>query len=79
MAADVPVTCPEGPEHRGGTVALNAPDGKAVCDELNRRDFVCDYRPEAGIRLGPHFFVTADECRSVVDEIVKILKERGLR
>lgn len=78
-AADIPVTCPEGPEHRGGTVALSAPDGKAVCDELNRRDFVCDYRPEAGIRLGPHFFVTADECRSVVDEIVKILKERGLR
>ena len=26
------------------------------------------------MRLGPHFFVTADECRSVVDEIVKILK-----
>ena len=78
-AADIPVTCPEDQEHRGGTVALNSPDGKAVCDELNRRDFVCDYRPEAGIRLGPHFFVTEDECRSVVDEIVKILKQRGLR
>ncbi len=78
-AADIPVTCPEDQEHRGGTVALNSPDGKAVCDELNRRDFVCDYRPEAGIRLGPHFFVTEDECRSVVDEIVKILKQRDLR
>jgi len=77
--ADLEVVCPANPEQRGGTVAVNAPEGKMVCDELNRRDFVCDYRPEAGIRLGPHFFNTEDECRAVVAEIVQILKQRGLR
>ncbi|MAG56216.1 MAG: kynureninase [Planctomycetes bacterium] len=77
--ADLPVTCPDDDARRGGTVAIDAPEGKAVCEELNRRDFVCDYRPLAGVRLGPHFFNTHDECDAVVAEIVKILKERGLR
>ena len=77
--ADLPITCPDDPECRGGTVAINPPDGKAICKILNERDFVCDYRPEAGIRFGPHFFVTADECRAAVAEIVKILGELGHR
>lgn len=78
-AADLPVTCPEDPAHRGGTVAIDCKDGKQVCNVLNERDFVCDYRPEAGIRFGPHFFITADECKSAVDEIVKVLGELGHR
>jgi kynureninase len=73
------VTCHPDPSHRGGTVAVDVPEGKKVCDELNRRDFVCDYRPEAGIRVGPHFFNTEDECRAIVEEMVTILKGLGVR
>lgn len=73
----IPTTCPRKREDRGGTVALNVPDGRAVCDALLAREIICDYRPKAGIRFGPHFFVTEDECRAVVQATHEILKEKG--
>ena len=76
---DIQVTCPDSPDQRGGTVALRVPDGKAVCEELLRREIICDFRPEAGIRVGPHFFNTEAECRHIVSEVDGILKDRRLK
>lgn len=76
-ARGIAVTCPPEPHQRAGTVALDVPNGREVCDELLRREIICDYRPKAGIRFGPHFFITEDECRRVVEETHAILKERG--
>ncbi|HMS18276.1 MAG TPA: aminotransferase class V-fold PLP-dependent enzyme, partial [Planctomycetota bacterium] len=76
---DIQVTCPDSPDQRGGTVALRVPDGKAVCEELLRREISCDFRPEAGIRVGPHFFNTEAECRHIVSEVDGILKDRRLK
>ena len=70
------VNCPLDPARRGGTVAFDVPDGKAVCDELLRREFIVDYRPKAGIRVSPHFYSTDDECRATVAEIRRILDQR---
>src|SRR5690606_12964684 len=38
---------------RGNHVAIDVPHGFEVCQELNARDVVCDFRPGAGIRLAP--------------------------
>ena len=35
-------------------------------------DIVCDFRPDAGIRLGPHFFNTDDEVRYAAEQICEI-------
>jgi kynureninase len=78
-AAGIAVTCPEERSHRGGTVALNVPEPEAVCNELLRREFIVDWRPEAGVRVSPHFYSTEDEIRATVAETAKILDERGLR
>jgi kynureninase len=72
-------TVPEKPEERGGTVAVDVKNGSEVADELNRRDFLVDFRPQAGIRLSPHFYTTDQEIIETIEEIEKILAEKSLR
>jgi len=40
---------------------------------LTEREILCDFRPAAGIRIGPHFFTSDDELRYVIDQIGEIL------
>jgi len=67
-----PTTVPKNAAERGGTVAINVPDGYAICQEMLRRNFLVDYRPQAGIRVSPHFYNTDEEVLSVVEEIRKM-------
>lgn len=57
---------------RGGTVAVNPPDALGVSRRLLERDFLIDYRPDAGIRVSPHFYNTEDECDAIVAEIAAL-------
>ena len=40
------------------------------------RGILCDYRPDVGLRLGPHFFNTDDELRYAVEQIGEIAGQR---
>jgi len=62
------------PARRGGAIIVSVPDGAAVYAELEARGILGDFRPGAGIRLGPHFFSTDDEIRFAVDQIVEIVE-----
>jgi kynureninase len=66
------VRSPTEARHRGGHVTIDPGDAERVHSELIRRGFVVDHRPGGGIRIGPHFFSTADECRAVIAEIDRI-------
>lgn len=69
------VRSPVEPERPGGHVTIDPHgDGQRVHDELHRRGFVTDFRPGAGIRIGPHFYNTADECAAVLAEIDAIVR-----
>ena len=68
-----PVTAPRDPAQRAGTVAISVANGYSVCQELIRRKFLVDYRPNAGVRVSPHFYNTDEEVLSVVEEIGKIV------
>lgn len=71
---------PDDPARRGGTVCANPPGAEAVARELLERNIIIDYRPDAGIRIAPHFYSTADECDAVMSEIAAIVHGRpGLR
>jgi len=61
------------PDRRGGAVIVDVPEAAAVYAELEERSILCDYRPGAGIRIGPHFFTTDDEIRAAIDQIGEIL------
>jgi len=56
---------------------VDVPHGYAVCQELIRRQFLVDYRPQAGIRISPHFYTRDEELDLVMDEIQNILETRA--
>jgi len=72
-----PLTIPDRPEARGGTVAVNPPHAYEISRELIQREFIVDYRPGAGIRVSPHFYTTDDELRAVIQEIRRIIDTRA--
>jgi kynureninase len=67
------VGSPRDPARRGGTVTVRTPEFEAVHKELTERQILCDFRPDAGLRLGPHYYNTDDELRHAVGEIVQIV------
>lgn len=66
------VRSPREPTRRGGTVSVWHPDAERIHHELLRREVICDYRPGGGIRFGPHFFNTEEECASAVAMMAEI-------
>src|SRR3954452_14593369 len=66
------VGSPRDPERRGGTVVVQVPGSKRVNRQLAERGVICDWRPDVGLRLGPHFFNTDDELRFAVEQIVEL-------
>jgi kynureninase len=75
-----PSITPRDVARRGGTVAVHPPGAEAISRRLLERDFLIDYRPEAGIRISPHFYNTEDECDAVIAEIAALAAGRpGLR
>ena len=73
-AAGFELRSPLGHARRGGTVTVHVPEFAAVHRELAAREIVCDFRPGAGIRIGPHFFNSDDELRHVIAQITEILE-----
>ena len=71
------VTSPREPARRGGTVLVRTPDDAGVHRELGERGIICDFRPGAGIRLGPHFYNTEAELRHTVAELTAIVETRA--
>src|SRR5262249_27724812 len=62
------------PAERAGTVSLEPPHALEVSRELLERDILIDYRPQAGIRISPHFYNREEECDfalSRIDEIIE--------
>jgi kynureninase len=73
-AAGLDVGSPRDPSRRGGTITVRTPEFEAVHKELAERQIICDFRPEAGLRLGPHYYNTDDELRYAVAQIAEILE-----
>jgi kynureninase len=68
------VRSPRSSGRRGGTVTVHVPDFSAVHRELAERQILCDFRPDAGLRLGPHFFNSDDELRFAIAQIGEIVE-----
>src|SRR5919198_1257272 len=68
------VGSPRDPSRRGGTVTVRTPEFDAVHTELAERQILCDFRPDAGLRLGPHYFNTDDELRYAAGQIAEIVE-----
>ena len=73
------VVSPREETRRGGAVVVSTPDHAAVHRELGERGIICDFRPDAGVRLGPHFFSSEDELRHTVAELSDIVATGAYR
>jgi kynureninase len=67
------VRSPRESYRRGGTLTVRLADFQAVHRELGERGVICDFRPGAGIRLGPHFFTTDEELERAVSAMREIV------
>jgi kynureninase len=65
---------PRDASRRGGTVTVRTPEFEAVHKELGERQIICDFRPDAGLRLGPHYYNTDEELRYAVEQIAEIVE-----
>jgi kynureninase len=74
-AQEATVRGPADPDRRGGSVVVDFDGAEQVTEGLIARGYTCDYRPGAGLRLGPHLYTTDDECDAVVAEVAEL---RGL-
>ena len=66
------VTSPKDPAQRGGTITVWDDHAAAITKELIRREFIVDYRPDAGVRISPHFYTKDEELELVIAEMKKI-------
>ncbi|HLQ39015.1 MAG TPA: aminotransferase class V-fold PLP-dependent enzyme [Planctomycetota bacterium] len=70
------IKSPADARQRGGHLAIDVPHGYAVCQALLAEDVVVDYRPDAGLRVAPHFYNSEDEVRAAVRRTREILDRR---
>ena len=71
------VNTPRDAAERGGTVSVESPHAREVTRELLARDILVDYRPQAGIRLSPHFYNRDEEVDFALEQISEILSTRA--
>ena len=76
-AAGFGIASPRDRERRGGTVTVHVDEFPAVHKELSERQIFCDFRPGAGIRIGPHYYTSDDELRRVIAQIGEIVETRA--
>jgi kynureninase len=76
QAQGAQVRGPADPARRGGSVVVDFDGAEQVTAALIARGYTCDYRPGAGLRLGPHLYTTDDECDAVVAEVAALRRSR---
>ena len=69
------VVSPRDASVRAGTVTVNPPHAYEVSCELISRNIMVDFRPQAGIRIAPHFYNRDDEVRQSLAAIAEILAD----
>jgi len=71
------VNTAQNPAERAGTVSVDCPHAFEVCRELLARNILVDYRPQAGIRISPHFYNQEKECDFALSQMEEILNTRA--
>ena len=70
------INSPRAAQQRGGSVIIDVPHADEIVRELSARHILVDFRPGAGIRIGPHFYNTDEEIDTTMQEIRNILSSR---
>jgi kynureninase len=63
------VNTPRADAERGGSVCFDFDGSQRVAKALNASNFLCDWRPQSGIRMSPHFYTTDEEVERFMSEV----------
>jgi kynureninase len=69
------VNTPREPSRRGGSVMIGVADGPAMVERLAERKVYVDCRPNAGLRISPHFFNTDEEVEEAMNTLVELMEK----
>lgn len=64
---------PDGDHERGASVVIDVPNGAAVTQALIARGVIVDHRPDAGIRIAPHFYNTEHDIDHAVETLAELV------
>jgi kynureninase len=76
LAAGLTVHSPIDHAQRTGFVAVDFPGSEAASKKLIAERVKLDWRPNCGLRLGPHFYNTEAEVERLMDRIVALAGRR---
>jgi kynureninase len=66
------INTPRAEGERGGSVCFDFVGSERVAKALNATGFLCDWRPQSGIRMSPHFYTTDEEVERFLDEVERL-------
>jgi kynureninase len=69
------VNSPLQPQARTGFVAVDFPGSKTASERLIAERYKHDWRPNCGLRIGPHFYNTEAEVQRMMDRVVELARE----
>ncbi len=72
LAAGLTVHSPLDDNHRTGFVAVDFPGSHEASQRLIAEGFKHDWRPNCGLRLGPHFYNTEAEVHRTMDRVIEL-------
>jgi kynureninase len=65
---------PSEAEKRGGSVMIGVTDAPAMVEKLAARKIFVDCRPNAGLRISPHFFNTDEEVQEAMNVLAELIE-----
>jgi kynureninase len=66
------INTPRAAAERGGSVCFDFDGSDRVAKALNATGFLCDWRPQSGIRMSPHFYTTDEEVERFLGEVERL-------
>lgn len=74
QAAGLEIHSPLDHASRTGFVAVDFPDSERASKQLVAEGYKHDWRPNCGLRLGPHFYNTEDDVEQFMDRVVALAR-----
>lgn len=74
--AGLAIHSPVDSRQRTGFVAIDFANSQEVGKQLIAENYKLDWRPNCGLRLGPHFYNTEEEVHRLMDRMVELAKLR---
>ena len=69
---------PNDDRQRGGSVVIDVPGAATVTQRLLAADVIVDHRPNAGIRMAPHFYNSEADIDRAVEVMAETVSSRKL-